>query len=297
MTAAQSILGDKSCKNFSIFFDADGEALYLSMNVRPRPCFTWDTVRELSTLQTHFVESLRLSVPHPRCVVYASESSGIFSLGGDLDLFKSASERRDRTMLWRYLQDCVSTLHSILTMPDTVTVTLLEGDTMGAGLEVALASDVIIAERGIRAGFPEVLFNLIPGLGGYYLAARRIGPQAAEKMIRDGIVHSAEELHAMGLIDILVDKGQGRQAVRDLLKDQKKTWNTYYALQQVKRHYLPITRDMLLANAEIWADATMRLTDRNLRMMERLVHAQQRRVGLVGPEVTAAVPPVPQVAA
>ena len=276
-------------ENLKTYRDADGEALYVSMDVRPRPCFTWDLVRDFVSFQNSYVENSRLNTPHPRCVVYASESAGVFSLGGDLHLFKSASETQDRQMLARYVGDCVSALHNLLTTPEAVTISLLEGDALGAGLETALASDVIIAERGIRAGFPEVLFNLIPGLGGYYLAARRIGPRAAEKLIRDGAVHTSEELHAMGLVDILVDRGQGRQAVRDLLIEQKRTWNTYQALQQVKRHYLPITREMLLANAEIWVDAAMRLTDRNLRMMERLVSAQARRAGLAVPQ-TAETP-------
>lgn len=292
MTAAQAIrFGDQVYENLSVFLDADGEAIYVSMNVRPRPCVTWDLLRDFLDFQHRFVETARLNTP--RCVVYASESSGIYSLGGDLHLFKVASETKDKAMLTRYVHDCISALHNLLTTPNTVTVSLLEGDALGAGLETALACDVIIAERGTRAGFPEVLFNLIPGVGGYYLAARRIGPQAAERLIREGAVHTAEELHAMGLVDVLVDKGQGRQAVRDLLVEQKKTWNTYQALQHVKRHYLPITREMLVANAEIWVDAAMRLTDRNMRMMERLVHAQERRAGLVvsGP---IGVPPLQQ---
>lgn len=277
-------------ENLKVYRDADGDALYVSMNVTPRPCFTWDLIRDFVSFQNRYVENLRRNTSPPRCVVYASESSGIFSLGGDLHLFKSASETQDRAMLTRYVGDCINALHNLLTTPEAVTVSLLEGDALGAGLETALASDVIIAERGARAGFPEVLFNLIPGLGGYYLAARRMGPRAAEKLIRDGAVHTADELYAMGLVDILVDKGEGRQAVRDLIASQKKTWNTYQALQEVKRHYLPITREMLLANAEIWVDAAMRLTDRNLRMMERLVNAQARRAGLAVAEAPVEMP-------
>lgn len=282
MTAAQAILsGEQSYENLSVFSDADGELLYFSMNVRPRPCFTWDLLRDFLAFQKHLVESARLNAPHPRCVVYASETPGIFSLGGDLGLFKLASETNDRAMLMRYAEDCVSALHNHITTPNAVTVSLLEGDALGAGLETALGSDVVIAERGIRAGFPEVLFNLIPGHGAFHLVARRIGPQMAEKMIRGGTVYTAEELHALGLFDVLVDRGEGRHAVRQLVSSQKKSWNAYRALQHVKRQYCPVTRKMLRANAEIWVEAAMCLTDRNLRMMERLVLAQEKRAGLV----------------
>ena len=200
-------------------------------------------------------------------------------------------------MLTHYIEDCAGALRNLINTPDTVTVSVLEGDALGAGLETALASDVIVAERGIRAGFPEVLFNLIPGVGGFYLAARRIGPRAAEKMIREGNVHTAEELHALGLVDILVDKGEGRRAVRELLNREKKSWNTYQALQHVKRQYLPITKDMFLTNAKIWVDAVMRLTDRDLRMMKRLIHAQEKRVGMVAPTATIAETTIQRAAA
>lgn len=284
MTAAQAILsGEQSYENLSVFLDAGGEALYFSMNVRPRPCFTWNLVRDFLAFQKYLVETVRLNAFHPKCVVYASETPSVFSLGGDLSLFKLAIETKNRDMLARYAEDCVNALYNHIATPDMVTISLLEGDALGAGLETALGSDVIIAERGIRAGFPEVLFNMIPGHGAFHLIARRVGPQLADKMIRTGAVYTAEELHAIGLCDILVDRGEGRRAVRELISSEKKYWNSFQALKHVKRQYCPITRDILRANAEIWVDAAMRLTDRNLRMMERLICAQEKRAGIVGP--------------
>lgn len=282
MTAAQAILsGEQSYENLSVFSDAERETLYFSMNVRPRPCFTWDLLRDFLAFQERLIQSLRLETLRPRCLVYASETPHVFSLGGDLSLFKLAIETKDRAMLTRYADDCVNALHNHITTPELVTVSLLEGDALGAGLETALGSDVIIAERGVRAGFPEVLFNLIPGHGAFHLVARRVGPQMAEKMIRSGTVYTAEELHALGLFDIIVDCGEGRRAVRELIQSQKKSWNAYRALQHVKRRHAPVTREMLQANAEIWVDAAMNLTDRDLRMMERLVRAQDKRTGIV----------------
>jgi DSF synthase len=266
-------------ENLSISDDADGAAVYMSMNVRPRPCFTWSLTRDVVAFQENF--GARLS--RPRCLVWSSETSGIFSLGGDLSLFRSLIETNDRKALAQYAEDCVTGLYNHMHAPDVVTVTLLEGDALGAGFEVALSSDIVIAERGTSAGFPEVLFNLVPGHGAFYLLARRIGPQAAEKMIRDGSKHAVEDLHAMGLIDMLVDKGQGRQAIRDLLKANEKTWNAFQALHHIKRHYLPITREALSASAQIWVDAAMRLSDRNLRMMEKLVRAQEKRLVTAAP--------------
>lgn len=271
------MLDNQQLENLVLHREGDDQIAYVSMDVHPRPCFTWNLVRDLLTFQRRFADITRLDVAHPRVLVYASMTPGVFSLGGDLNLFRNAIETRDRTLLTRYIEDCACALHNLATTPDTVTVGLLEGDALGAGLETALACDIVIAERGIRAGYPEVLFNLIPGAGGFHLAARRIGPRAAEQLVRQGGLLSAEDLYAMGLVDVLVEKGEGRGAVRELLDTNRRSWNTYHALQLVKRQYQPITRELLLANAAIWVDAAMRLTERNLRMMERLVHAQEKR--------------------
>jgi DSF synthase len=277
-------------KNLNTYCDADGAIQYFSMNVRPRPCYTWDVVRDIVAFQDEFVSNPQ----RPRCLVWASESSGIFSLGGDLSLFRSLIEKQDRETLARYASDCVTGLYGHMQAPQVVTVSMLEGDALGAGFETALSSDIVIAERGIRAGFPEILFNLVPGHGAYYLLARRIGPQAAEKFIRNGSFHTAEELHALGLVDILVNPGEGRQALRDLLKKEERSWNAFQALHHIKRHHLPITQEALVASAQIWVEAALRLTERNLRMMERLVRAQEKRAG--GPlrkeqEVFSQMPP------
>jgi DSF synthase len=257
--------------------DCEGDALWFAMDVRPRPCFTWDLIRDILSFQDSFANGV--STNRPRCLVFASATSGIFSLGGDLSLFQTVIERQDRTMLRQYARDCVTVLHNHLYARDVVTVSVLEGDALGAGLESALSSDVVIAERGVNAGFPEVLFNLVPGHGALFLVARRIGMRAAERMIHDGNVYTAEQLYEMGLIDVLVEKGEGRAAVRELLTSQRKSWNAFHSLQQIKRLHQPVSHEALSASAEIWVDAAMRLSKRDLRMMERLVRAQERRIG------------------
>jgi len=45
------------------------------------------------------------------------------------------------------------------------TISLAQGDALGGGFEAALSCSVIIAERRARFGFPEVMFNLFPGMG------------------------------------------------------------------------------------------------------------------------------------
>jgi len=263
----------------NLVLERDGDALYFSMNVKPIPCYTWALVRDIHSFQS----MVAAGHERARCLVLASSTPGIFSLGGDLELFRAVGERRDRNLLIQYAELCATVLHNHMSAPDVVTVSLLEGDALGAGLESALASDIVVAEKGIRAGFPEVLFDLVPGHGAFYLLARKLGAKRAEALIRDGNVHSIEDLNAMGLIDVLAEPGKGRQAIRDLLRENQKSWNSFRALKHIKRHHQAITQDAILASAYIWVDAAMRLSPRSVRKMEKLVSAQLRRVGLAVP--------------
>jgi DSF synthase len=276
----QTPLSMEAHDNLRLFRDCDGEVLYMSMHVRPRPCISWPLTRDVLAFQRRLRDPDYLD-RRPICLVWSSETPDTFSLGGDLDLFRSAIMGGDRTMLASYAEDCVQGLHNHITTPGMVTVSLLEGDALGAGLECALASDIVIAERGRRAGFPETLFNLVPGHGAFHMLARRIGMAAAERLIREGNVHTTDELHALGAIDMLVEAGAGRRAVRELVENNRRRWNAFQALHHIRRNYLPVNLESLRASASIWVDAAMNLGERNLRMMEKLVRAQERRLGAV----------------
>lgn len=273
----QAPLSMEAHDNLRLFRDCDGEVLYMSMHVRPRPCVSWGMTRDALAFQRRLREPGYLD-QRPRCLVFASETPDIYSLGGDLDLFRRVIASGDRATLAQYAEDCVMALYQHINTPDMVTVSLLEGDALGAGLECALASDLVIAERGRRAGFPEMLFNLVPGHGAFHMLARRVGMAAAERLIREGSMHTTDELHELGAVDMLVERGAGRRAVRELVQDNRRRWNAFQALHHIRRNYLPVNLESLRTSACIWVDAAMNLGERNLRMMEKLVRAQQRRL-------------------
>jgi enoyl-CoA hydratase len=72
---------------------------------------------------------------------------------------------------------------------------------MGGGLEVALCCDVIVADPAARLGLPEVRLGLMPGAGGTQRLARRIGEGRAKELILLGGNVTAEEAHAIGLVN------------------------------------------------------------------------------------------------
>ena len=71
------------------------------------------------------------------------------------------------------------------------------GDALGGGLELALSCQTVVAESGIGMGFPEVLFDLFPGMGAFTFLSRRVTSRQAERMMLDARVYPVEELLQM----------------------------------------------------------------------------------------------------
>ncbi len=213
--------------------------------------------------------------------VLGSRTPRVFNLGGDLALFVLLIKARDRDALAHYARLCIDNLYPRIQnfySSTITTISLVQGDALGGGFECALASDVIVAEESAQLGLPEILFNLFPGMGAYSLLARRIGMRAAEEMILSGRVRPAKELHEMGVIDVLAKDGEGERAIREWISKNSKRRNGVQAVYKARKLVQPVTREELDAITETWVDAAMRLEDRDLKMMSRIVRAQMRRM-------------------
>ena len=219
---------------------------------------------------------------HPiRYSVVASHTPGVFNLGGQLALFSQLIRDGDRQSLMHYATKCIDVMMPRINnfnLPLS-TISLIQGDALGGGLESALTSDVIIAERSSKMGFPEILFNLFPGMGAYSLVARKIGVAQAEKMILSGHIYSAEELHALGLVDVLAEDGEGEDAVHDYIRRQARYSNGYLAVQRARQRFNPVTYHELMDITTIWADAALLLAEKDLKVMNRLIRSQQKLFG------------------
>jgi len=273
----------QSYKNMVARFDIAQGIMWTYFDTRPRPCVTRDLLNEYLECQRLVTRTDKAALEAGsdcpiRFLVLASKTPGIYSLGGDLHLFKRCIETRDRDTLRKYASACIKALHLMannLFLPLT-TISLAQGDALGGGFEAALSCSVIIAERRARFGFPEVLFNLFPGMGAYSFLARRIGAIKAERIILSGSVFTAEQMHEMGVVDILVDDGGGEGAVHTYVEKHNRRPNAFESVYRARQRYHPIAGEELTDIADIWVDAAMRVRAKDLRIMEMLVKSQDR---------------------
>lgn len=250
-----------------------------------RACFKPLLVDEILSYQQSLADRLRLeqrrnpqaSLPH---VVLASDCD-VFNLGGDLELFCRLIRAGDRNSLLTYARQCVRGVHAfhVGLSAGAHSIALVQGDALGGGFEAALSCHTIVAEEGVSMGLPEVLFDLFPGMGAYSFLCKRIAPRQAEKLMVEGNIFSSEELYKMGLVDVLAPRGEGARAVEEVIREHRRIPHARASMHKVREMVQPVTLDEMMRITEIWVDTALRLGDRSLRTMERLVRAQYRRHG------------------
>jgi DSF synthase len=289
MTAVESLHRDTDYRLLRTLEDPMANAHWCFMHAHRFPrdtgyraCFSVALMKEMREFLKRTSDRLTLrssnadaSLTH---VVITSDAN-VYNLGGDLELFCRLIRERNREHLLAYARLCVEGVHEIHAglNRNAHTVALVQGDALGGGLELALSCQTIVAESGVGMGFPEVLFDLFPGMGAYSFLCQRVSPRFAEEMMLNGTIYSSDELHRLGLIDVLVPKGEGVQAVHDLIRRNQRIPHARTAMNRVRQIRNPVTLTELMQVTEIWVDTAMQLGEKSLRTMERLVRAQQKR--------------------
>jgi len=270
-------------ENLDVTLETDTRTFWCRMRPVGRPSFTHELMRDISEMQfaiKRLFDARRHEAERPfQYFVMASAIPGIFNLGGDLGHFGELIRAGDLDALKHYGHVAVEAIHRNYHAFDVpvVTMALVQGDALGGGFECALSYDMIVAERGAKLGLPEILFNMFPGMGAYSFLSRRMDRVRAEKLILSGRVYTAEELHEMGVVDILADDGEGEEAVRDYIERHARKHNAHYFTYQARRRVNPVTLDELRDVVDLWAEAAVNLTEPDLRKMARLTAAQDRR--------------------
>src|SRR5213596_2809890 len=139
-----------------------------------------------------------------RVIIIRGAGGKAFSAGGDVAEFL--------TLAPADLEQWGDTLTSAERFRKPV-VAAIDGYTMGAGLELAVACDFRIATLRSEFAFPEVRLGMIPGSGGTQRALRLIGMTRAKLFMMTGQRISAERAEAWGLITQAVANDKLDEAV------------------------------------------------------------------------------------
>lgn len=289
----------KNFDNITIELDVDSKAYWCFMHPQGKPIYTHALMRDITNMQqdlSALFANLGPSEARPvEWFVLASSTPGIFNLGGDLAHFAARIQARDLKALRHYGHVAVEAIHRNTVAFDLpiVTIALVQGDALGGGFEHALSCDLIVAERSAKFGLPEILFNMFPGMGAYSFLSRRLDRARAHALIMSGRIHTAEELFAIGVVDVLAEDGQGEEAVCEYIAHNRRKHNAHYACNQARRCIDPVTLEELRNVVNVWAEAAINLTPADLRKMARLTSAQDRRLAALNVTLPGTTPEIP----
>ncbi|MEJ1995896.1 MAG: crotonase/enoyl-CoA hydratase family protein [Limibacillus sp.] len=272
----------RSYKALEVDMDVDSGVLWTMMRHHGVPCVEETFLsegRQLQDMVRHTYLRAEPSVIPFKYMVFGSTTPGIFSLGGNLRLFVQLIREGRRGDLLSYATNCVDLVYNnaMCNGLPVMTISLVQGDALGGGFEAAISSNYVIAERSAKFGLPEVLFNLFPGMGAYSLIARRVDTVVAERMILSGKIYTAEELYEVGLVDMLVEDGEGKSAVMDFAARNARRHAANLAIYRARHRVNPLSYEELYDTTVDWVDTALTLGEEDLRKMERLALMQERR--------------------
>src|SRR5579864_5118031 len=188
------------------------------------------------------------------CILASARKQG-FSAGADLrELYRGAEPLSEKDRL-SGVRQFLERIHAVLNAIDSaplVTIAAVHGVCFGGGFELALACDIIIADKMARFAFPELRLGLIPGWGGIPRLKRDLGNAFVRDLLLTGRSVNATRAQAIGLVAQLAGEGEALRAARATAAQALKFDRT--ASAAAKRFAKPIPREELRREIELFCE-------------------------------------------
>ena len=93
-------------------------------------------------------------------------------------------------------------------------IAAVHGHALAGGCGLATACDLVVATRTARFGYPEVKIGFVPAMVAAILR-RNLGEKKSFELLTQGFEYTAEEAHALGLVNRVVGDDELENAVMD----------------------------------------------------------------------------------
>jgi len=164
-----------------------------------------------------FTAALGILAEQAHALIISSARKEGFCAGADLrELYHESQKLPPKQRLAR-LRDFLGRIHRVMNTIDAaplVTIAAVHGVTFGGGLELALACDLIVADKMARFCFPELRLGLIPGFGGIPRLKRDLGNAVVRDLLLTGRSINAAKAQSVGLVSQVVAEGEALRAAR-----------------------------------------------------------------------------------
>jgi enoyl-CoA hydratase/carnithine racemase len=190
----------------------------------------------------------------PVCILTSARKAG-FSAGADLrELYRRAALLPERERL-AGLREFLERIHGVLNTLDAaplVTIAAVHGVCFGGGLELALACDLIVADKMARFACPELRLGLVPGFGGIPRLKRDLGNSFIRDLLLTGRSVNAARAHEIGLVAQLAAEGEALRVARSTAAQVAKFGMD--TLVAAKRFIKPIPYEELRREVDLFCE-------------------------------------------
>ena len=208
-------------------------------------------------------------------IIYSEMKSG-FCAGADLRELYQRSQAMDKAEAAKGVRDFLERIHRVLNLIDATpltTIAAVHGVTFGGGFELALACDLIIADKMARFCFPELRLGLIPGFGGIPRLKRDLGNAVVRDLLLTGRSFNASKAQQIGLVSQVVGEGEALRAARATAAQLKKFDRATAAA--AKKFIKPIPHEELRREIDLFCELFARpAVDAGLRKFVESTDAQ-----------------------
>ena len=135
--------------------------------------------------------------------IFITGSGKAFVAGADIKFFIDNIRSNTIDKIVKFTEYCQGVYNKIDNSKKKV-VTVLNGLTLGGGLELALCADVILSLPNAVLAYPETGIGIYPGLGGTQRTQKRIGKELTKYLIFTGDMLNAADAEKIGLVDKII---------------------------------------------------------------------------------------------
>jgi enoyl-CoA hydratase/carnithine racemase len=224
-----------------------------------------DPCNEIGSQTLEELEKLAAALPglasDAHAMILHSTLKAGFSAGADLRELYERMQGMEKGAAMRGVRDFLERIHRVMNALDAapiVTIAAVHGVTFGGGFELALVSDIIIADRMARFCFPELRLGLIPGFGGIPRLKRDLGNAVVRDLLLTGRSFNVMKAQQIGLVSQIAAEGEALRVARATASQAGKFDRR--TATAAKEFVKPIPYDELKREIEIFCDLCSRPT-------------------------------------
>lgn len=168
----------------------------ITLDDPPANTYTYDMMGQLDSaiLTARMDESAQV-------IVLTGQGEKFFSAGANIQMLSEVTSG----FKYCFCLHANETLNRLEHTPK-LTIAVLNGHTVGGGLEIAMACDLRIARAGgSKVGLPEVNLGVLPGTGGTQRMARLVGKSRAIELMATGETFGFDRAEALGIVNKVIE--------------------------------------------------------------------------------------------